>query len=182
MSDEHKTTKYEHIMPVLASIEESPDIEGLLVLINTAGGDVEAGLAIAELIAGMVTPTVSLVLGGSHSIGVPLAVAAKRSFIVPSASMIIHPVRLSGTVIGTQQTYNYFSLVQEKIIDFVVSHSRIERKAFQALLSNTSQMANDVGSILYGKEAVEAGLIHELGGLHDALTFLHGAIQDATEL
>jgi len=177
LPDDNKTTKYEQVMPVLASVEESHEIDGLLIMINTVGGDVEAGLAIAELIAGMKKPTVTLVLGGGHSIGVPLAVAGMHSFIVPSASMIIHPVRLNGTVIGTEQTYNYFSLVQTKIIDFVVEHSGITRDKLGELLSNTSQLANDVGSILYGREAVEAGLIDSLGGLSDALACLHEKIR-----
>ena len=174
---DNKTTKYEHIIPQLVAIEQSEEIKGLLIILNTVGGDVEAGLAIAELVAGMKKPTVSLVLGGGHSIGVPLAIAGMHSFIVPSASMIIHPVRLNGTVIGTEQTYNYFSLVQTKIIDFVVEHSGITRDKFGELLQNTSQLANDVGSILYGREAVEAGLIDSLGGLSDALACLHEKIR-----
>jgi len=177
----NKTTKYEHIMPTLASIEESPDIEGLLVLLNTVGGDVEAGLAIAELIASMKKPTVSLVLGGGHSIGVPLAVAADVSFIVPSAGMTIHPVRLSGVIIGAPQTYSYFDKIQERIVAFVEAHSGIPREVFTGYMLRTGELAADVGSVIYGEEAVACGLIKRLGGLKDALSCLHGMIDGGKE-
>ena len=173
LPDDVKSTKYEHILPTLAAIEEAPEIKGLLILLNTMGGDVEAGLAIAELIAGMSKPTVSLILGGGHSIGVPLAVAAKRSFIAPSASMTVHPVRVSGVVIGTPQTYDYLARIQDRIVNFVTDHSRIDREIYIRLMSETSQLANDVGTILSGKEAVEVGLIDSIGTLSDALHFLH---------
>lgn len=175
MPDDTKTTKYEHIMPLLAAVEESDEISGLLILLNTVGGDVEAGLGIAELIAGMSKPTVSLVLGGGHSIGVPLAVAAKRSFIAPLAAMTIHPVRLNGVVIGVPQTYNYFARIQERIVSFVTSHSNISREKYTELMMTTDEIANDVGSVIYGEEAVRYGLIDSIGTLSDALSFLHGA-------
>ena len=173
-----KTTKYEHILPLLAGIEESDEIDGLLLLLNTVGGDVEAGLGIAELISGMRKPTVSLVLGGSHSIGVPLAVAAKTSFAVPSAAMTIHPVRMSGTVIAAPQTYNYFDRLQERIVDFVARNSRISRKDFLNLMLKTGEMAADVGSVIYGQEAVRLGLIDQVGGLADALEDLYRQIDE----
>ena len=172
LPEDVKTTKYEHILPMLAAIEESPEITGLLILLNTVGGDVEAGLAIAELIAGMSTPTVSLVLGGGHSIGVPLAVAAKRSFIAPSASMTIHPVRINGLVIGAPQTYEYLAGMQERIVSFVTAHSRISRRDYTRLMSDTRKLANDVGTILSGEEAVQCGLIDQIGTLSDALEYL----------
>ena len=175
---QNKTTKYEHIMPQLAAIEESEQIDGLLVLLNTVGGDVEAGLAIAELIASMRKPTVSLVLGGGHSIGVPLAVAARRSFIVPTASMTIHPVRLSGVVIGVPQTYAYFEKIQERIVNFVVKNSSVSREKFEELMLKTGQMAADVGTVVYGAEAVRLGIIDCLGGLSDALECLHRMIRE----
>lgn len=181
LPDDTKTTKYEHILPLLAAVEESPDIKGLLILLNTAGGDVEAGLAIAELIAGMRKPTVSLVLGGGHSIGVPLAVAAETSLIAPSAAMTVHPVRLSGVVIGAPQTMEYLSRIQERVISFVTSHSRISREAYIRLMQNTDVLANDVGSILSGAEAVSCGLIDRVGTLSDALTVLHGEIAKAAK-
>ena len=177
LSSQTKTTKYEHILPMLASIEESPEIDGLLVLLNTAGGDVEAGLAIAELIAGMEKPTVSLVLGGGHSIGIPLAVCTKRSFITPTASMTVHPVRMTGLVVGAPQTFRYFQRIQEQITDFVTANSKISRKAFEDYMMATGEMATDVGTILYGKEAVASGLIDKLGGLNDALSALHKMIE-----
>ena len=173
-----KTTKYEHVIPQIAAIEESEEIDGLLVLLNTVGGDIEAGLAIAEMIAGMKKPTVSLVLGGGHSIGVPLAVCTKRSMIVPSASMTIHPVRISGTVIGAPQTYHYFQRIQDQIVDFVCSNSEIEKGTFLKLMLNTDELAQDVGSVLYGEQAVEQGLIDQLGGLSDALDVLHQMIDE----
>lgn len=174
LPEDAKTTKYEHILPLIAAVEESPEIEGLLILLNTMGGDVEAGLAMAELIAGMKKPTVSLVLGGGHSIGVPLAVAAKRSLIAPSAAMTIHPVRVNGVVIGVPQTYNYFSRIQERIVSFVTEHSNINREDYLRLMTNTDELANDVGSVIYGREAVALGLIDSLGTLSDALDWLHG--------
>lgn len=176
-----KTTKYEHVMPLLAALEENDDIAGVLFLLNTMGGDVEAGLGIAELIAGMSKPTVSLVLGGSHSIGIPLAVAAKTSFAVPSAAMTVHPVRMSGTVIAAPQTYNYFDRLQERIVEFVTSNSRISRKDFLALMLKTGEMSSDVGSVLYGREAVSKGIIDRVGGLSDALTELYRLIDEAGE-
>ena len=172
-----KTTKYEHVMPQLAAIEESDEIEGLLVLLNTVGGDIEAGLGIAELIASMKTPSVSLVLGGGHSIGVPLAVAASRSMIAPSATMTIHPVRLTGVVIGAPQTYNYFTRIQDRIVRFVTKNSNMKEEKFLELMLNTGELAADVGSVIDGEEAVEMGLIDQLGGLSDALEYLHEEIE-----
>ena len=171
-----KTTKYEHVLPLLAGIEESDDIDGLLLLLNTVGGDIEAGLAIAEMIAGMKKPTVSLVLGGGHSIGIPLAVCTKKSFITPTASMTVHPVRVTGLVVGAPQTFRYFQRIQEQIADFVTSNSRISREDFERYMMATGEMATDVGTILYGKEAVSSGLIDKLGGLNDALAALHKMI------
>ena len=173
LPEDAKATKYEHILPLLAAMEESPEIRGVLILLNTMGGDVEAGLAIAEMIAGMKTPTVSLVLGGGHSIGVPLAVAARCSMIAPSAAMTIHPVRLNGVVIGVPQTYNYFARIQDRIVRFVTEHSRISREDYVRLMTNTDELANDVGSILSGEDAVRLGLIDRLGTLSDALEWLH---------
>ncbi len=172
-----KTTKYEHVLPLLAGIEESDDIDGLLLLLNTVGGDIEAGLAIAEMIAGMKKPTVSLVLGGGHSIGIPLAVCTKRSFITPTASMTVHPVRMTGLVVGAPQTFRYFQRIQEQIADFVTANSRISREDFERYMMATGEMATDVGTILYGKEAVASGLIDKLGGLSDALAALHKMIE-----
>ena len=177
LPEDVKSTKYEHVLPLIAAIEESAEIEGLLILLNTMGGDVEAGLAIAELIAGMKKPNVSLVLGGGHSIGVPLAVAAKRSMIAPSAAMTIHPVRLNGVVIGVPQTYNYFNRIQERIVSFVTDHSRVKREEYLRLMTNTDELANDVGSVIYGQEAVEKGLIDGIGTLSDALAYLHEEIE-----
>lgn len=171
-----KTTKYEHILPLLAGIEESDDIDGLLLLLNTVGGDIEAGLAIAEMIAGMKKPTVSLVLGGGHSIGIPLAVCTKKSFITPTASMTVHPVRMTGLVVGAPQTFRYFQRIQEQITDFVTANSRISKEEFEGFMMATGEMATDVGTILYGKEAVSSGLIDKLGGLNDALQALHKMI------
>ena len=173
LSEDNKTTKYEHIMPLLAAVEQSPEVKGLLVLINTVGGDIEAGLGIAELIAGMKKPTASLVLGGGHSIGVPLAVAAKRSFIAPSAAMTIHPVRLNGVVIGVSQTYEYFAKTQERIVRFVTANSKVSREKFLELMLRTGEIANDVGSILSGEEAVACGLIDRVGTLAEALDWLN---------
>ena len=176
-----KTTKYEHVLPLLAKLEESDEVAGVLFLLNTVGGDVEAGLAIAELIAGMTKPTVSIVLGGSHSIGVPLAVAARRSFAVPSAAMTIHPVRVSGTVIAAPQTYIYFEKLQDRIVAFVSSHSRISPKDFEALMLKKEDMAADVGSVVYGEEAVRLGIIDEVGGLSDGLKCLYEQIEAKKE-
>lgn len=174
LPEDTKTTKYEHVMPLLAAAEESPEVTGLLVLVNTVGGDIEAGLGIAELIAGMKKPSCSLVLGGGHSIGVPLAVAARRSIISPSAAMTIHPVRLNGVVIGVEQTWAYFSKTQERIVRFVTENSRISREQLLDYMLRTGEMANDVGSILGSAEAVACGLIDAVGGLSDALDWLHG--------
>lgn len=172
-----KTTKYEHVLPLLAAIEESEEIDGLLLLLNTVGGDIEAGLAISELIAGMKKPSVSLVLGGGHSIGIPLAVSAKISMIAPTASMMIHPVRMSGVVVGAPATYHYFQRIQEQIADFVTRNSKIKKETFERYMMATGEIATDVGTIVYGKEAVKSGLIDRLGGLHDALDELHKMIE-----
>lgn len=171
-----KSTKYEHVMPLLAMVEESDEVDGLLVLLNTVGGDIEAGLAIAELISSMSKPTVSLVLGGGHSIGVPLAVSAKRSFIAPSAAMTIHPVRMNGLIIGVPQTFYYFERIQERIIQFVTANSNVKREDFTRLMLQTGQLAADVGSVIYGEEAVQLGIIDQIGGLADALGCLHQMI------
>ena len=176
-----KTTKYEHVLPLLAGIEESDDVDGLLLLLNTVGGDIEAGLAIAEMIAGMRKPTVSLVLGGGHSIGIPLAVCTKKSFITPTASMTVHPVRMTGLVVGAPQTFQYFQRIQEQIADFVTENSNISRERFMDYMMATGEMATDVGTILYGKEAVASGLIDRLGGLNDALSALHRMIDKQKE-
>ena len=177
-SNQTKTTKYEHILPLLAKLEESDEVDGILFLLNTVGGDVEAGLAIAEMIAGMTKPTVSIVLGGSHSIGVPLAVAAQRSFAVPSAAMTIHPIRMSGTVIAAPQTYHYFERLQERIVSFVSGHSRISEEKFQSLMLKKEDMAADVGSVIYGEEAVSLGIIDAVGGLSDGLQYLYRRIDE----
>lgn len=171
-----KATKYEHLIPLLVSIEESDDIDGLLVILNTMGGDVEAGLAIAELIASMSKPTVTLVLGGGHSIGVPLAVSGKRSFIVPSATMTIHPVRVSGTLIGAPQTYHYFEEMQDRIVKFICDHSRVKEEEFRRLLMRADCLANDIGTVIDGGEAVNCGLIDKVGGLDSALSALREMI------
>ena len=171
-----KTTKYEHILPLLAGLEESDEIDGLLLLLNTVGGDIEAGLAIAEMIAGMKKPTVSLVLGGGHSIGIPLAVCTKKSFITRTASMTVHPVRMTGLVVGAPQTFRYFHRIQEQITDFVTKNSAISKEEFEGYMMATGEMATDVGTILYGKDAVASGLIDSLGDLNDALTELHAMI------
>ena len=173
-----KTTKYEHVLPKLAEIEENPGVDGLLLLLNTVGGDVESGLAIAEMIASIKKPTVSLVLGGSHSIGVPLAVSADYSFIVPSGTMVIHPVRMSGTVIGAQPTYDYFRQMQDRILTFIADHSNAEYGQLEKLMMNTGILTKDLGTILVGKQAVEEGLIDEVGGIHDAFVKLHTLIED----
>ena len=172
LNNNQKATKYDHLIPLLVSLEESEDISGILVMLNTMGGDVEAGLAISELIASMSKPTVSVVLGGGHSIGVPLAVSAKRSFIVPSATMTIHPVRTSGLVIGVPQAFDYLKRMQDRIISFITSHSNVNEDYLRRLMSDTSQLANDVGSVIDGNEAVKCGLIDSVGGLSDALEAL----------
>ncbi len=174
----NKTTKYEHVIPQLVAIEESREIEGLLIILNTVGGDVEAGLAIAELLSTMNTPTASLVLGGGHSIGVPLAVSCKRSFIAKSATMTVHPVRMNGTVLGVPQTLSYFEKMQDRIIRFVESNSKISENDFRALMMKTGELIMDVGTVLDGEEAVRCGLIDELGGLSDALEFLNSQIEE----
>ena len=181
LPEDTKTTKYEHVMPLLAAVEEAPEIKGLLILLNNVGGDVEAGLGIAELIAGMKKPTASLVLGGGHSIGVPLAVAADMSFIAPSAAMTIHPVRLNGVVIGVPQTYNYFARIQERIVSFVTGHSHISREKYTELMMTTDEIANDVGSVIHGDEAVSFGLIDRIGTLSDALNYLHGKTEETVK-
>ena len=173
-----KATKYEHILPTLVSIEQDPDIDGVLILLNTMGGDVEAGLAIAEVIASMKKPTVSVVLGGGHSIGVPLAVSGKRSFIVPSATMTIHPVRINGLVVGVPQTFTYFKEMQKRIIDFICAHSKADKDKIYELMMCPDMMATDVGSIIEGREAVEYGIIDEVGGLDKALDALKKMIKD----
>ena len=177
LGEGQKATKYEHIIPLLVSIEQSDEIDGLLLVLNTMGGDVEAGLAIAEMIAGMSKPTVSLVLGGGHSIGVPLAVSAKKSFIVPSATMTIHPVRMSGTIVGVPQTYYYFERMQDRIVRFITEHSQVSEEKFRELLMRTDQIATDVGSLIDGREAVEIGLIDGVGSLADALAELRQQVE-----
>lgn len=172
-----KTTKYEHVIPQLVAIEEDPDVEGLLVILNTVGGDVEAGLALAELISGITKPSATLVLGGGHSIGIPLAVSARRSFIVPTATMTIHPVRHSGLVLGVPQTMRYFEQMQQRITGFVASHSQISEKRFTQLMMRTGELVMDVGSVVDGATAVKEGLIDELGGLGDALAYLYREIE-----
>ncbi len=180
LGDGQKATKYEHIIPLLVSIEENSEIDGMLMVLNTMGGDVEAGLAIAEMVAGMTKPTVSLVLGGGHSIGVPLAVSAKRSFIVPSATMTIHPVRMSGTVVGTPQTYYYFERMQDRIVNFIVKHSNVTEENFRKMLLRTDQIATDTGTLIDGIEATGCGLIDEVGSLSDALSALRTMIGNNT--
>lgn len=174
---QNKTTKYEHVIPQLVAIQENPDIQGLIIILNTVGGDVEAGLAIAELVSGMKKPTVSLVLGGGHSIGVPLAVSARISYIVPSATMTIHPVRMNGVVLGVPQTLSYFDKMQERIVRFVEDNSRISGEKFRNLMMNTGELVMDVGTVLDGQQAVDAGLIDRLGGLSDAINCLYDMIE-----
>lgn len=171
-----KSTKYEHICPMLAAVEEDDETDGLLILLNTVGGDIEAGLAIAELIAGMSKPTASLILGGGHSIGVPLAVAAKHSIIAETAAVTIHPVRMSGVVVGAPQTFNYFERVQDRITSFVSRNSNMSAEKFREYMLKVGELATDVGTVIYGKEAVDIGLIDRVGTLSDALSFLHGEI------
>lgn len=173
-----KTTKYEHVIPQLVAIEEDPEIEGLLIILNTVGGDVEAGLAIAELIAGMKTPTVSLVLGGGHSIGVPLAVSTNRSFIAPSATMTIHPVRMNGLILGVPQTLDYFERMQDRITNFVTANSHVSKQDFTDMLMNTGELTTDMGTVLDGEKAVKCGLIDQLGSLSDALCALKAIIDE----
>ena len=175
--DNQKTTKYEHVIPQLVDVEEDPEIEGLLVILNTVGGDVEAGLALAELIAGLTKPSATLVLGGGHSIGIPLAVSAGRSFIVPTATMTVHPVRHSGMVLGVPQTLRYFEQMQERIVGFVSGHSSISAKRFTQLMHNTGELVMDMGTVLNGEQAVQEGLINALGGLGDALGYLYQEIE-----
>lgn len=177
LPSQNKTTKYEHVIPQLVAIEEDPEIEGLIIILNTVGGDVEAGLAIAELISGMKKPTVSLVLGGGHSIGVPLAVSAKRSFIAPSATMTIHPVRMSGLVLGVPQTLSYFDRMQDRITRFVTANSHISEETFKSLMMNTGELTTDVGSVIDGEKAVSVGLIDELGSLSSAIDYLYSMIE-----
>ncbi len=174
---QNKTTKYEHVIPQLVAIEEDQQIEGLLLILNTVGGDVEAGLAIAEMIASMSKPTVSLVLGGGHSIGVPMAVSTRHSFIAPSATMTIHPLRLNGMIIGVPQTYEYFDKMQERVVEFVSKNSNVTRERFRELMLKTGELANDVGTVLFGEEAVKNGLIDEVGGLAEALKKLYEFIE-----
>lgn len=178
LPSQNKTTKYEHVIPQLVAIEESKEIDGLLIILNTVGGDVEAGLAIAELLSTMQTPTASLVLGGGHSIGVPLAVSCKKSFIVPSATMTVHPVRMNGTVLGVPQTLSYFEKMQDRIVNFVENNSKISAENFRRLMMKTGELIMDVGTVLDGEGAVECGLIDELGGLKDALGFLESCIEE----
>lgn len=174
LDNTQKTTKYDHVIPTLVALEESDKIDGIIILINTLGGDVEAGLAMAEVISSLTKPTASVVLGGGHSIGVPLAVSADRSFIVPSATMTIHPVRTSGVVLGVPQAFNYLDKMQDRIIRFIVDHSGVKEEHFRHLISRTDTLVNDIGSILNGYEAVECGLIDEIGGIKDALAYLKG--------
>ena len=178
---QNKTTKYEHVIPQLVAIEENPDIEGLLVVMNTVGGDVEAGLALAEMIASMSKPTVSLVLGGGHSIGAPVAVAANYTFIAPTATMTIHPIRMNGLVIGIPQTYEYLDKMQDRVVHFVVNHSHISEARFRELMFRTGDLARDVGTVLVGRDAVESGLISEVGGIHQALNKLHALVDQSKE-
>ena len=178
LPENQKATKYEHLIPLIAEAEQSEETKGVLVILNTVGGDVEAGLALAEMIAGLSKPTVSIVVGGGHSIGVPLAVSAKRSFIVPSATMTVHPVRITGLVIGAPQTYTYFEKMQERITDFITGHSNCSKESFDPLLKGSSDMATDQGTILDGNMAVDIGLIDEIGGLSDALKCLNDMIDN----
>ncbi len=178
LPSQNKTTRYEHVLPQLVAIEQDPEVHGLLVLLNTVGGDVEAGLAIAELIRSLSKPSVSVVLGGGHSIGVPIAVAVDRSFIVPSATMTIHPIRLSGMVIGVPQTYEYLDKMQDRVVQFVVANSRISQERYRELMFRTGELARDVGTILVGRDAVKEGLIHEVGGMARAMDALRAMVRD----
>ena len=179
LNSSQKTTKYEHVLPQLAAIADSTEVDGLLVLLNTEGGDVESGLAIAEMITTLGKPSVSLVLGGGHSIGVPLAVATDYSYIVPSGTMIIHPVRMSGTVIGAKQTYDYFKRIQDRILGFVAGHSGAPKEKLESMMMNTGMLTKDLGTILVGQEAVDCGLIDEVGGIKDAMQKLHALIDNS---
>jgi len=181
LDNTQKATKYDHVIPTLVALEESDKVDGIIILINTLGGDVEAGLAIAEVIASLTKPTASVVLGGGHSIGVPLAVSARRSFIVPSATMTIHPVRTSGVVLGVPQAFNYLEKMQDRIIRFIVNHSKVREEDFRKMISRTDTLVNDIGSILNGYEAVECGLIDEIGGIKEALAFLKGEVRKKEE-
>lgn len=173
-----KTTKYEHVLPQLAALEDSSEIDGVIILLNTVGGDVESGLAIAEMVGSLNKPTVSLVLGGGHSIGVPLAVSADYSFIVPSGTMIIHPVRMNGTVIGAPQTYDYFKLIQDRIVNFISDHSKVSRERLEEMMLNTGMLTKDLGTILVGEQAVTEGLINAVGGIHEAMEKLYEMIEE----
>lgn len=179
MPPQNKTTKYEHVIPQLVAVEESPDIKGLLVILNTVGGDVEAGLALAEMMASMHKPVVSLVLGGGHSIGVPIAVAARRSFIASTATMTIHPIRMTGQVLGVQQSFDYLERMQDRVIGFVTTHSNISDRQMRSYMMNTGELARDIGTVLAGEDAVKCGLIDEVGGLAEALAALHSMIDEA---
>jgi len=179
---QNKTTKYEHVIPQLLAVEENPQIKGLLVVLNTVGGDVEAGLALAEMIAGLSKPTVSIVLGGGHSIGSSIAVSTDYSFIAPSATMTIHPIRLTGLVIGVPQTYEYLDKMQDRVVKFVVEHSRITEKKFRELMFTTGDLARDIGTVLVGKDAVECGLIDEVGGIRDAVKKIHELMEEKGRL
>jgi ATP-dependent protease ClpP protease subunit len=181
LSPQNKTTKYEHIIPQLVAVEQNPKIEGLLIILNTVGGDVEAGLAIAEMIVSMKKPTVSLVLGGGHSIGVPIAVACNYSFIATTATMTIHPIRLNGLVIGVPQTYEYLDKMQDRVIRFVVEHSKIKEQEFRDLMFSTGKLARDIGTVLVGKDATENGLIDEVGGIGDAISKLNSLINEKSQ-
>ena len=176
LPQDNKTTKYEHLIPELIAVQENPEIKGLLIVLNTVGGDVEAGLALAELISGVSKPSATLVLGGGHSIGIPLAVSAKKSLIVPTASMTVHPVRMTGLVVGAPQTYQYFNQIQEQIVNFVTKNSHISREDFLRYMMATDEIATDVGTVLYGEEAVSSGLMDAIGSLSDALSLLHRQI------
>lgn len=177
----NKTTKYEHLIPQLAAIEDSKEIDGILIILNTVGGDVSAGLALAEMLSSISKPTVSLVIGDSHSIGVPLAVATDYSFIVPTGTMIVHPVRMNGTMIGAPQTYDYFQLIQDRIVGFISSHSHIEKKRLESLMLNTGMLTKDLGTILVGKDAIKEGIIDEVGGIHEAMQKLYEMINQKKE-
>ena len=181
MPPQNKTTKYEHVIPQLVAVEESPDIKGLLVILNTVGGDVEAGLAIAEMMASMQKPVVSLVLGGGHSIGVPIAVAAKHSMIAPTATMTIHPIRMTGMVLGVQQSFDYLERMQDRVIGFITSHSRIKDEQVRKFMMNTGELARDIGTVLAGEDAVKCGLIDEVGGLGEALACLHRMVAESRQ-
>ena len=181
LTPENKTTKYEHLIPELIAVEENPEIKGLLLLLNTVGGDVEAGLALAELVAGISKPTVSLVIGGGHSIGIPLAVSADYSFAAKSATMTLHPIRTSGTVITAEPTFEYMKKTQERVVDFIVEHSHVSREELEEKMNCTTNMANDVGTLLFGPEAADMGLVDEVGSLHEALTKLRGMVKNGID-